>query len=62
MSHLPARQTVQPGALPRHRHAEGYVAVVIAGGYEEAGDTGRRRVSAGDVVDEGEARGGRRTA
>lgn len=50
MSHPPARQTVQPGALPRHRHAEGYVAVVMAGGYEEAGDTGRRRVSAGDVV------------
>jgi AraC-like DNA-binding protein len=44
------RQTVPPGCLPRHRHAEGYVAVVLAGAYEEAGDTGRRRVSAGDVV------------
>jgi len=50
MSHPPVRQTVEPGALPRHRHADGYVAVVIAGGYEEAGDTGRRRVSPGDVV------------
>jgi len=50
MSPPPARQTVEPGALPRHRHAEGYVAVVIAGGYEEAGDAGRRQVSAGDVV------------
>jgi len=50
VSHPPARQTVQPGALPRHRHAEGYVAVVIAGGYEEAGDAGRRRVETGDVV------------
>lgn len=50
MSHPPARQTVEPGALPRHRHAEGYVAVVVSGGYEEAGDTGRRRVQAGDVV------------
>lgn len=50
MSHPPARQTVQPGALPRHRHAAGYVAVVVAGRYEEAGDTGRRRVQAGDVV------------
>ncbi|WP_296597970.1 helix-turn-helix transcriptional regulator [Phenylobacterium sp.] len=50
MSHLPVRQIVEPGALPRHRHAEGYVALVIAGGYEEAGDAGRRRVGAGDVV------------
>jgi AraC-like DNA-binding protein len=50
MSHPPARQTVEPGPLPRHRHAEGYVAVVIAGGYEEAGDSGRRRVAPGDVV------------
>lgn len=50
MSHPPARQIVQPGALPRHRHADGYVAVVISGGYEEAGDTGRRRVTAGEVV------------
>lgn len=50
MSHQPVRQTVDPGALPRHRHSHGYVAVVIAGGYEEAGDTGRRQVVAGDVV------------
>lgn len=50
MSHPPARQTVAPGCLPRHRHAEGYAAVVLAGGYEEAGDRGRRRVVAGDVV------------
>lgn len=44
------RQTVAPGCLPRHRHAEGYAAVVLAGGYEEAGDGGRRRLCAGDVV------------
>jgi len=50
VSHPPSRQTVQPGCLPRHRHAEGYVAVVLAGAYEEAGDTGRRRVGPGDVV------------
>lgn len=50
MTHPPARQTVQPGRLPRHRHGEGYAAVVIAGAYEEAGDSGRRRVVAGDVV------------
>ena len=50
MTHPPARQTVAPGCLPRHRHAQGYAAVVLAGAYEEAGDRGRRRVSAGDVV------------
>lgn len=47
------RQTVEPGCLPRHRHAEGYAAVVLAGGYEEAGDGGRRRLGAGDVVAHG---------
>ena len=47
---LPARQRVAPGELPRHRHAAGYVALVLAGGYEEAGDSGRRQVRSGDVV------------
>lgn len=47
----PVRQRLPRGAaLPRHRHAEPYFAVVLAGGYEEAGDGGRRHVSAGDVV------------
>jgi len=46
----PTRQTVQPGCLPRHRHAVGYAAVVLVGAYEEAGDAGRRRVLPGDVV------------
>lgn len=50
MSHPPARQRIDPGALPRHRHAHGYVAVVVAGGYEEAGDAGRRHVAPGDIV------------
>ncbi|MET0337805.1 MAG: AraC family transcriptional regulator [Caulobacter sp.] len=36
--------------LPRHRHAEPYLAVVLAGGYEEAGDGGRRQVRAGEAV------------
>jgi AraC-like DNA-binding protein len=36
--------------LARHRHREAFVAVVLAGGYVEAGDTGRHRVRAGDVV------------
>lgn len=37
-------------AIERHRHDLGYVAVVMAGGYVEAGDRGRRRVEAGDVL------------
>ena len=31
-------------------HAQGFFAVVLAGSYVEAGDTGRHRVSAGDVI------------
>ncbi|MBS0388584.1 MAG: hypothetical protein JSR15_08885, partial [Proteobacteria bacterium] len=36
--------------LPRHRHEHGYACIVLAGGYEEAGDCGRHRVRAGDVI------------
>jgi AraC-like DNA-binding protein len=36
--------------LPRHRHQDSYLALVLSGGYEEAGDRGRHRVHAGDVV------------
>lgn len=36
--------------LPRHRHTEPYLAVVLAGGYVEAGDGGRWRTSPGTVV------------
>ena len=36
--------------LPRHRHAEPYLAVVLAGGYVEAGDGGRWRARPGTVV------------
>lgn len=50
MSALPLRQALAGGALPRHRHDHGYVAVVLARTYEEAGDNGRRRAQAGDVV------------
>jgi AraC-like DNA-binding protein len=40
-----------PGeALPRHCHREPFAAIVLAGGYDEAGDTGRHRVRAGDVI------------
>ncbi len=45
------RQRLTPGMrLARHRHAGAYAAVVLSGGYEEAGDAGRRRVQPGDVV------------
>lgn len=37
-------------AVPRHRHAEAYAAVVLAGGYEECGSYGRFRVGPGDVL------------
>lgn len=36
--------------LARHRHDNGFAAVVLSGGYVEAGDTGRHRVTAGDVI------------
>ena len=36
--------------MPRHSHASAYAALVIRGGYEEAGDRGRLNVRAGDVV------------
>lgn len=50
-SHPPVRQKLEPGLqIARHRHDEAYVAVVLAGGYAEAGDGGRRRLAAGDVV------------
>lgn len=36
--------------MPRHRHGEGYVALVLTGGYVEAGDRGRLRVEPGQAV------------
>ena len=47
----PGRMRHNPGAvLPRHCHRESFAAVVLAGGYDEAGDTGRHRVRAGEVI------------
>jgi AraC-like DNA-binding protein len=43
-------QTIRPSVLGRHVHQQPYAALVLSGCYEEAGDTGRHRVSAGDVV------------
>jgi AraC-like DNA-binding protein len=36
--------------MPRHRHTDGYAALVLAGGYIEAGDHGRIRMQPGQVV------------
>jgi AraC-like DNA-binding protein len=36
--------------MPRHRHWEPYAALILAGGYTEAGDSGRIRVQPGHVV------------
>jgi AraC-like DNA-binding protein len=36
--------------LQRHRHDTAFLAIVLAGRYLEAGDTGRHRVEAGDVI------------
>jgi AraC-like DNA-binding protein len=40
-----------PGTpMPRHRHAEPYMAIVVEGGYLEAGDSGRIEARPGDVL------------
>jgi AraC-like DNA-binding protein len=36
--------------MPRHRHFEGYTALVLSGGYVEAGDCGRVHARPGDVI------------
>lgn len=36
--------------LPRHSHREAFAAIVLEGDYVEAGDSGRHRVSPGDVI------------
>ena len=36
--------------MPRHRHADGYVALVLEGGFEEAGESGRILSEPGHVV------------
>ena len=44
MRHPPGLQ------LPRHPHDHGFATLVLSGGYVEAGDTGRHRMEAGDVL------------
>jgi AraC-like DNA-binding protein len=43
-------QKIQPSEFGRHVHARSYAALVLEGSYEEAGDQGRFRVGAGDVI------------
>src|SRR5580692_6391226 len=43
-------QTIRASALGRHVHEEAYAALVLSGGYEEAGDHGRFMVKDGNVV------------
>ena len=43
-------QTIRASVLGRHVHERAYAALVLSGGYEEAGDHGRFRVKAGDVI------------
>jgi AraC-like DNA-binding protein len=43
-------QTIRASVLGRHVHEKAYAALVLSGGYEEAGDRGRFRVEAGDVI------------
>lgn len=43
-------QTIPPSVLGRHVHQRPYAALVLSGCYEEAGDTGRHRVTAGDII------------
>src|ERR1700690_2957237 len=43
-------QSIHASALGRHVHEEAYAALVLSGGYEEAGDHGRFQVNAGNVV------------
>jgi AraC-like DNA-binding protein len=43
-------QRIQTSTLRRHVHRRGYAALVLSGEYEEAGDFGRFRVHAGEVV------------
>jgi AraC-like DNA-binding protein len=43
-------QSIRASVLGRHVHEQAYAALVLSGGYEEAGDRGRFRVKAGDVI------------
>src|SRR5438105_3916689 len=43
-------QVIRAAEFRRHVHRHAYAALVLDGSYEEAGDLGRMRVAAGDVL------------
>lgn len=43
-------QTIPASEMHRHMHGRAYAALVVAGGYEEAGDAGRFEAGTGDIV------------
>ena len=49
--HLAPLESLSPAqVVARHRHAQAYVAVVLSGWYEEAGDDGRWHAGPGDAL------------
>ena len=46
----PAFQLLDAGAIGRHRHATGYAAIVLDGGYVESGDRGRMALKTGEIA------------
>lgn len=44
------RERCEGGKLPRHRHAFGYICVILGGRFVEAGDAGRFRAEPGDAL------------
>jgi AraC-like DNA-binding protein len=48
--HFGRERLAARASIPRHRHWDGYITVVVAGGYQEAGFDGRWNLTAGDVV------------
>jgi AraC-like DNA-binding protein len=44
------RQWEANSVLPRHRHDQGYAAIILSGGYEEVGSRGRFHAGPGDVL------------
>ena len=47
----PRRERIARGlAYSRHRHSTGYATIILSGGFEEAGEHGRRRAEPGHVL------------
>lgn len=50
MHHSAFQTCIAGGRMERHRHAEAYAALVLSGGYVEAGDRGRFHARPGQVL------------